>query len=376
MILRSRACAAMTAALVLLAISPAGAEPPPGHGRPDPCDKKKPKPECQGPSEPARPYVTTVAGGGYSDGRPAIEANLATPSDVVIDPAGNVYVSDRTEARIRKIDTSGIISTVAGNGIRGYRGDGGPATEARLADPGQLAFGPDGALYHHDGRYNVIRKIDAGGVITTIAGGPDAPIATGGIAFGPDGLLYFSDGSGHSIKRIEADGSITTVAGGGLPGFSGDGGPATAAQLNFPKEIAFGPGGELYVADTSNRRVRVIGTDGVISTFAGNGEYASAGDGGPAEAASFMTPTHLSVDRAGNVYVSDGRAEKVRRIDAAGVVTTFAGSGVTGWAGDGGPAPQAQLNAPFGTAHAADGSIYLADAGNHRLRKIAPDGTI
>lgn len=320
------------------------------------------------------PCVTTIAGGGYSDWRPATEANLATPTDLAIDPAGNVYVSDGSEGRIRKIDVNGIISTFAGNGIRGYRGDGGPATQARIASPRSLAWGPDGSLYFVDDYYGVVRKVGPDGAISTFAGSQDAPLRAGSIEFGPDGKLYFT--GSHTLARLEGDGSTTVIAGTGLPGYSGDGGPATEAQLNFPGDLAFGPGGEIYVADNSNRRVRKIDVNGIITTIAGTGEYASSGDGGPAGGAALITPTHVTAAPDGSVYVSDGRAERIRKIAPDGTITTLIGTGTTGYSGDGGPAAQAAVNAPFDSAVDAHGNVLFVDAGNDRIRRIDAAGVV
>lgn len=353
-----KALPAVLVVLALLAASPAATA------------KKKAKPACPAGTR----CITTVAGGGYTDGRPATEANLATPIDIALDAAGNLYVTDGSEGRIRMVDTNGVISTFAGNGILGYRGDGGPATKARLANPRSLEVGADGSLYFHDDRYHVIRRVAPDGIVTTVAGSPESPLHAGGVELGPDGLFYFTQS--HAVRRLEADGTVTTIAGSDVPGFSGDGGPAIAAQLSFPHDLEFGPRGELYVVDGANRRVRVIDPDGTIRTFAGNGVYDSAGDGGPATEASFMTPTFVSVDPSGAVYVSDGRAERIRRIDSHGIITTAVGTGTTGFSGDGGPANEAQVNAPFETLPDGRGNLYFVDAGNHRVRKVDPNGTI
>lgn len=356
--MRTRNAVAILSAVALVAALPASAR------------AQKKKPGCA----PGAPCVTTVAGGGYTDWRPATEANLATPVDVAADPSGSFYVSDGSEGRIRKVDPSGIISTFAGNGIRGYRGDGGPATKARIASPKGLAWGPDDALYFYDDYYGVIRKVDSDGIVSTVAGSEEAQLRVGAMEFGPDGNLYLT--GSHAVLRLESDGTTTRIAGTGIAGFGGDGGPATLAQLNFPGDIAFGPGGELYVADTSNRRVRMVDANGIISTVAGTGEYSSTGDGGPATQATFTTPTNVTAAPDGSLIVSDGRAERIRRISPAGIVTTLVGTGTTGYSGDGGPAAQAEVNAPFDSAIGAGGEVLFVDAGNDRIRAVGADGTV
>ena len=328
---------------------------------------------------------------GYSgDGGPAAEAHLI-PSDVAVDAAGSVYVVDAGNRRVRKIDAAGIITTYAGTGKIGYSGDGGPATEAQLWSPIRVAVDAAGNLYCVDRQRsnNRIRKIDAAGIITTYAGtggygysGDGGPAAEAQLDFPDDmavdaaGNLYVSEYS--RIRKIDAAGIITTFAGTAELGYSGDGGPATEAQLEFPSEVAVDAAGNVYVADQRRRRIRKIDAAGIITTFAGTGERGSSGgDGDIATMAQFFRIYGLAVDADGNVYISEGgnaqnRFTRIRKIDTEGVITTVAGTGKPDYSGDGGPALQAELRSPEGLAADAEGNVYVADGGNSRVRVLRP----
>ena len=344
-------------------------------------------------------YVFTFAGTGEAgdggDGGPATEAQLSEPRGLAVDGSGNLYVADSGNQRIRRIDAEGVITTIAGTGVRGSSGDGGPATEAQFAAPGGLAVDGSGNLYVADWGNHGIRRIDAGGVITTIAGtgvrgfsgdgGPatEAQFATPtDLAADGSGNLYVSDSANHRIRRIDAGGVITTIAGTGVRGFSGDGGPATEAQIAAPGGLALDGSGNLYVADSGNNRIRRIDAEGVVTTIAGSGPgfYLGVplGDGGPATEAQLAAPIDLALDGSGNVYVTDLTAIRIRRIDAEGVITTIAGSGPVfsqgGYSGDGGPATEAQFALPRGLAVDGSGNLYVADSGNQRIRVIRPPG--
>jgi len=340
--------------------------------------------------------ITTIAGTGeegYSgDGGPATEASLALPMGVAVGPDGSLYIPDMDQRRIRKV-CDGIITTVAGNGETGYSGDGGPATEASLDQPRSVAVGADGSLYIADSRNNRIRKVDPAGTITTVAGsGPrgwgkggysgDGGPATEarlnnpfGVAVGIDGSLYIADTKNNRIRRVDPDGTITTVAGSGPPGwgqgrYSGDGGPATEATLNDPYALVVAPDGSLYIADTYNNRLRKIDTDGIITTVAGDGVRRYRGDGGPAIAASLAAPTGVAVGADRSLYITVGHSHRVRKTDPEGIITTVAGSGDDSYWGDGGIATKASLRYPRGVAVAPDGSLYVADAKNRRIRRL------
>jgi DNA-binding beta-propeller fold protein YncE len=287
--------------------------------------------------------------------------------------------------------SGGVIRTVAGSNTRGFGGDGGSATSAAFDQPRAATVGPDGAVYIADTFNHRVRRVDPAGEVTTIVGtgqaaysgdGGPAGAATlhwpHGLAVDPAGAaLYIADAANHRIRRVDlASGVISTVAGNGSPGFSGDGGPATAAQLQDPKSVWVAPSGELFIADSANERIRRVDRQGAISTVAGNGVPGFSGDGGPAAAAQFDGPRGVAGDTAGNLYVADDNNHRVRRIDAAGIVTTLAGNGTAASAGDGGPARSAQLDHPRGVAVDGRGNVFIAETMSHRIRMVAPDGTI
>jgi uncharacterized protein (TIGR03437 family) len=340
--------------------------------------------------------ITTVAGGGSptsgnGDGGPATSAYIGEPIGLLLDAAGNLYIADAFNA-VRKVSPSGIISTIAGSyQLSGFSGDGGPATKAALFSPAALALDGSGNLYIADLGNNRVRKVSPGGIITTVAGGgtPASGIGDGGPAanaalFGPAGLaldasgnLFVSEGGigGSRVRKISANGTISTVAGNGTFAFSGDGGPASSAAINEPVGIALDAAGNLYIADTSNFRIRKVSTSGIITTIAGNGTLTFSGDGGPATSAGVGEPTGITVDTAGNVYFTDPGYERVRMIDPAGVITTIAGNGQSGVSGDGGPATSAELAEPWAIIMGAGGKLYDADGGGARVRLLTPSGS-
>jgi sugar lactone lactonase YvrE len=332
--------------------------------------------------------ISTVAGNGglrYSgDGGPAAAADLHLPSDVATDGAGSVYIADYANNRVRKVNSAGTISTFAGNGTPGYSGDGGPATSARLHYPSGVAMVSGGNLYIADSANNRVRMVDGAGIITTVAGtGTPGFSGDGGpavdaeldlpwdVAVDISGNLYIADYNNHRVRRVDASGNITTVAGDGTPGYSGDGGPATSASLCGPSGVALDAAGNLYIAEACNNRIRKVDTSGIITTFAGNGTAGYAGDGGPATSARLNGPDGLAFDTAGSLYVGDSGNHRVREVASTGIISTFAGNGVAGYSGDGGPASSASLNRPRGVATDGMGSVYVADQGNQRIRKVA-----
>ena len=334
--------------------------------------------------------ISTIAGDGTDgfngDGGPAVAAQLNFPWSVAPDGAGNLYIADASNHRIRKVDAAGVISTIAGDGTRGFGGDGGPAAAARLTSPRNVA--PDGAgnLYIADTWNRRIRKVDAAGVISTVAGG--GSVGDGGAAaaaqlniprdVAPDGSgnLYIADSRNHRIRKVDAAGVISTVAGDGTEGFGGDSGPAAAAQLRFPRDVAPDGSGNLYIADASNHRIRKVDAAGVISTVAGDGTEGFGGDGGPAAAAQLRFPWGVAPDGSGNLYIADASNHRIRKVDAAGVISTVAGDGTEGFGGDGGPAVAAQLRFPRDVAPDGSGNLYIADSGNYRIRKVDAAGVI
>ena len=341
--------------------------------------------------------IDTFAGGGVGDGGPAVQAHFYVGHDgfllVAADGAGNVYVTDSGNNRIRKVDSTGAITTIAGTGEEGFSGDGGPAVQAALSYPAGVAVDGSGNVYVTGYESNRVRRIDTAGMISTFAGtgeegfsGDGGPAAQAQLNVGTDGFLfvaadgagnlYIADSGNNRIRKVDATGTITTIAGTGQIDFSGDGGPAVQAALSYPAGVAVDGSGNVYIADAGIHRVRRIDTAGVISTFAGSGEEGFSGDGGPAVQAALSYPVSVAVDGSGNLYVAGSESNRVRRIDTAGVISTFAGSGEEGFSGDGGPAVQAQLYYPSGVAVDGAGNLYIADTDNTRIRKVDSTGTI
>ena len=326
--------------------------------------------------------ITTVAGDGTvgfsGDNGPATSAQLADPWSVAVDSAGNLYIADYGNNRIRKV-SNGMIATVAGNGTRGSLGDNGPATSAQFYGPAGLAVDSLGNLYIADYGNNRIRKV-SNGVIATVAGGgaslgDNGPATSAqlalpyGIAVDSGGNLYVADWGNNRIRKV-SNGVITTVAGNGTRGFSGDNGLATAAQLANPQGIAVDSAGNLYIADFGNASIRKV-SNGIITTVAGNGTPGFSGDNGPATSAQLYLPYGVAVDSAGNLYIGDSGNNRIRKV-SNGVIATVAGNGTFGFSGDNGPATSAQLANPYGVAIDSAGNLYIGDSGNSRIRVSAP----
>ena len=325
--------------------------------------------------------------GDDGDGGDADKAQLNLPYGVAVDEAGNVYIADSGNHRIRKVDSAGkIITTFAGTGVRGDDGDGELAVNATLNLPTGVAVDSDGNVYIADSGNKRIRKVDSeGGIITTFAGtgvfgfSGDGELAVNatlnlptGVAVDSDGNVYIADSGNDRIRKVDyVTGIITTIAGTGVRGFSGDDDPAAAAQLSDPTGVAVDGEGNVYIADLENHRIRKVDyVMGIITTFAGTGVRGFGGDGGPADEAQLNLPTGVAVDSDDTVYIADSENHRIRKVDSAGKIITFAGTGDYGRSGDGGQAVDAKLGRPTGVAVDSDGNVYIADLSNHRIRKV------
>jgi uncharacterized protein (TIGR03437 family) len=410
--------------------------------------------------QPAPIYtIQTVAGSNsVGDGGPALAAIFSQTEGITVDNQGNIYVADAENNRVRKISATGMITTFAGTGVSGFSGDGGAANLATLNQPYGLAIDPAGNLYIADLGNARIREVTPDGKIQTVAGGGSTPqpkavngLATGAqlnaprnVTVDPDGTFYFSDFGANIVYRVSPAGTLSVVAGTGSSGYSGDASSANLAQLNAPAGLATDGNGSLYIADSGNNCIRLV-YHGVISSIfdvtgptgvavsggsvyvaarsyagtpftqfnspgsaldtaidnAGNAYFTSGqtvievsnvgatntvagsglpmyfgGDGGPAGAARFHTPSGLAIDGQGNIYIADTANNRIRQIQPSGAINTIAGTGAAASDGDQGPAAVANLNSPESVAIDAKNNLYIADTGNNKIRKITPDGNI
>lgn len=332
--------------------------------------------------------ITTVAGSGtagYSgDGGPATDARVNTVVGIAADAAGNIYLGDQLNRRVRRVSPGGTITTICGTGTAGFSGDGGAASLALLGNIHGVATDASGNIYISvDGFYGErIRRINPAGIITTIAGtgtsgfsgdgGPatDAQLFTpGGMAADAAGNLYFADIHNFRIRRISSTGTITTIAGNGAPGYSGDGGPATDASLYAAGDVCVDAAGNVYFTDASDR-IRKVSTTGTITTVAGTGTSGYSGHGGPATLADITVSVGICIDAAGNIYFADGD-NHVRCISTTGIISTVAGIGTAGYSGDNCEPPLAGLNGPWSIAAGSGNTLYIGDNNNYRVRKMS-----
>ena len=325
--------------------------------------------------------LTTVAGTGRrgfsGDGGPAVEAQLDLPFGIAVAVDATIYIADRFNERVRKVSPEGIITTVAGDGTRGFSGDAGPAVAAQLATPQGVTLCPGGDLYIADSDNRRVRVVDDSGEINTFVGSAfaveEVPVrinemrAPTAVACDGQGDLYIADEFGERVFVVRVDDlTFEVLAGTGETGFSGDGGPGDQAELYRPRALAVG-GGSVFVADSNNHRIREI-SGGMIDTTAGRAHL--AGDGGPATEASLDGPEDVAVDEAGNLYIADRRNHALRHVSAGGMVSTLMGDGIPGFEGDGGPATEGRLFSPVSVLVDGDSRVFVSDSSNRRVRVI------
>ncbi len=333
--------------------------------------------------------IHTVAGTGkpgfHGDNGPAVEAQLDFPVGVAVDKAANLYIADSFNQRIRRVDSSGTITTIAGTGKPGFDGDGGPAIQARLSFPSDVAVDKAANLYIADSGNNSIRRVDASGTITTIAGtgergffwdvGPaveaklDLPR---GVAVDKAANLYIAGELNLGIRRVDASGTMSTVGGTQERLDELVDSPGYQHEYTRDRRVEVDRSGNLYIANIDNNYVRRVDASGTATLIAGTRRPGYGGDGGPAVEAQLNFPAGLAVDKAGNVYIADTGNHRIRRIDASGTIRTIAGTGEPGFSGDGGPATKAQLSSPIALAVDGAGNLYVADLGNYRIRVLTP----
>lgn len=337
--------------------------------------------------------ISTIAGTGFAgyggDGGPATSALLDSPTALSFDGAGNLFISDQFNNRIRRVATSGIITSIAGNGTIGYSGDGGPATSASLAQNWGVVSDKQGNVYVSDPIFNRVRKIATNGIITTVAGngiygysGDGGPATAAslrvpvGLSLDNEGNLYIGDADNHCIRKVGLDGIISTYAGIGglsLDMYSGDGGPATAARLGYIWGLATDKDGHLYICDGGqNDRIRKVDAiSKIITTVAGDGGHGFSGDGVPATSTSLNEPLAITVLPNGTMYIADCRNNRIRKVGTDGIISTIAGTGVEGYNGDGIPATVARIHHPTGVYVDSVENVYFSDLLNVRIRKVS-----
>ena len=338
--------------------------------------------------------LVNVAGSGTSgysgDGGPATKAAMNIPAGLAFDKQGNLYIADRANHRVRKVDTKGIITTVAGNGTVGFSGDGGPATQASLNLPSGLAVDNKGNLYISDRSNNRVRVVNSKGIINTVAGngkdgyhGDNMPALKAtldkpfGLAIDKDNNLYIADRGNNRIRKVDSSGLISTVAGDGGFYFIGDNGPAYRASIAGPTGVAVDDKGNVYIADRSNNRIRMVDSLGMIRTVMGTGQRDYNGDSELARETNLHLPFGVALDKKGDLLVIDRSHYRIRKLIMKGnKVTTLAGNGVKQFGGDGGPSQGANLEFPHGIDVDSKDNVIFADKAHFRIRKITPKGII
>ncbi|MBX2906903.1 MAG: T9SS type A sorting domain-containing protein [Taibaiella sp.] len=328
--------------------------------------------------------IKTIAGTGIGayggDGGASTGASLHSPYVVSLDGLGNAYILDRLNARIRKIYGSGVIVTVIGTGSTGYTGDGSAGTSADITPSGLAVTNTE--VYIADSYHRVIRKLNSAGLMSTIAGtgiysygGDGGPAVNAsfktpsGMAFDAAGNLYIADGDANVVRKINPAGNISTFAGTGTAGFSGDGDFSNLATLDSPYAVTADAFGNVFISDVKNNRVRKVDVSGTITTYAGVGTAGYSGDGAQATDAELNRPAGLATDKDGNLYIADADNNVIRMVATDGTITTAVGNGTPGFGGDYGPVNGCNLNRPFGVAVDAQGELYIADANNQRVRR-------
>ncbi len=306
------------------------------------------------------------------------------PLGVVIDAAGNVYISDGSNNRIRKVNTSGVISTIGGG-----EGNGNPATAISAGPVGVVVDG-SGNMYVADADNNRIFKINGSGVTSTVAGngtpgysGDGSAASAGqlaapsGIAIDGSGNVYIADQYNNVVRKVTAlSGLISTIAGNGTAGYVADGGAATATEINFPSGVAVDGSGNVYIADQGNNRIRKVNGSGIISTIAGTGTGGYTSDGISAVSSEINSPSSITLDGSGNIYIADTYNNRVRKVNGSGIISTIAGNGTAGYTGDGFAATTAEIDSAVDVTVDASGNVYIADANNNVIRKVTPASII
>lgn len=330
----------------------------------------------------------TGAGGDGPDGRAATATDLAHPTALALDSDGRLFIV--VGNRVRRVNTDGTLTTIAGTGRAGFSGDGELATSADLSGPQAITVDSAGDFFIADTQNNRVRRVDTRGIISTFAGsgevgfGGDGGPATSaqlnaptGVAIGFGGAVLIADSGNSRVRAVAANHSIATFAGTGDTGYAGDGGRATAAALNDPQCLAVDATDNVYIADTLNNRVRRVTVDGIISTIAGTGDQTFSSDGGPATNAGLHLASGplsgggcLAVDAAGDLFIADALNNRVREVSVGGTITTTAGTGRSGFTGDNGPATSADLGLPLAVAPDSTDRIYVADADSNRVRRV------